>query len=262
MQTQDISLFTAARSSAVANPMIQDFLKYPAHEATSFDVAETDHSGVFENSKNIVENCKSCDRIVPAGTTLYHEGDVCKKLYILLEGWVSTCRNLQDGRQLILNFQMPGAFLGFQSDLLAPMHNTVRCMTDTVVCEFPRNTFMSLLENSPALELSLDQSKANEEKVIMDNLINIATRPARARVAHFLLDLHARVIEVYAHDLPSDIYFPLTRQDIADTLGLTNVHVSRAICALQRENLLSLKKKRLQIFDFDKLAEIAKCSNR
>ncbi|MFK8081604.1 MAG: Crp/Fnr family transcriptional regulator [Granulosicoccus sp.] len=255
-------MFNAARRSAVADATIQQALQNPAFESCDSIAVDNEKYSSTEISQSIIDNCKSGDKVLSAGTTLYQEGEVCTKLYILLDGWVAACRNLKDGRQLILNFMLPGAFLGFQANLAAPMSNTVKCVTDVVVCVLPRTTFSSMLDDSPALAQSLNQSHANDEQTIMDNLINIATRPARARVANFLLDLHARVVDVYPRQSLANSYLPLTRQDIADTFGLTNVHVSRAICALQRENILSLKKKRLQIHDMEKLVDIASSSNR
>lgn len=223
-------------------------------------------SSIFDSTDrelaSIVENCKSCVRALSAGTTLFHEGEVCKELYIIIDGWVSICRSMKNGRQLILNFKMPGAFLGFQSDLQSPLDNTARCVTNAKVCVIPRTAFVSLIENNPALAISLNNSKAEDEKVILDNLINIAMRPARARVAHLLLDLHSRVVQERPGLVYADIHLPLTRQNIADALGLTSVHVSRAISALQREKLLSFNRSRLQIHDFDELSEIAEFTDR
>lgn len=92
---------------------------------------------------------------------------------------------------------------------------------------------------------------------MQNNLINIATRPARGRLAYLLLEMHARVVRAYPQESGKDAYLPLTQQDIADTLGLSNVHVNRAIRSLRKEQIVSIGKNRLQIHDYEKLKRIA-----
>ncbi|MFK7994500.1 MAG: Crp/Fnr family transcriptional regulator [Granulosicoccus sp.] len=257
MDTQNSNLFDAAANSANTDPTIHDVLLQPVSDSrTSADLL-LDQTSSAEECWSLISDCKSSEQRLIAGTTLYHEGDVCKNLYFLLDGWVATCRSLQDGRQLTLSFLMKGAFLGFQSNLLLPMNNSMRCLTDSIVSVLPRHKFIALLEKHPDLLQLLTQTKAVDEKIIFDNLFNIATRPARARVARFLIDIHTRIVRAHPEQDSKDVYLPLTRQNIADALGLTNVHISRAMCAMQRENLFSFKNMRLQIHDFERLLKIA-----
>lgn len=209
---------------------------------------------------DILESYKKGNRKFTAGSPLYHEGDNCNNMFIVLEGWVSTTRNLVNGKRLILNFQLPGAFMGFQSTPFAPMQHSAVCLTDVRVCVFPRIGFNSLLLNNPALALALSHRKAKDEENMQSNFINIATRPARARLAYFLLSLRSQVIKTYTLANNADLYLPINQKDIADTLGLTNVHVSRAIGTLQKDKLLTFKKHRLAIHDVDRLSEIAEMS--
>ncbi|MFK7857667.1 MAG: Crp/Fnr family transcriptional regulator [Granulosicoccus sp.] len=255
MLREDFAFFHAARQSAFDDPVAKDYLQ---QRSTDSDIGEKLES----RYKGIVENYKSGYRRRPAGTTLLFEGDVCKELYILLDGWVARSRCLDNGKRLTLNFHMPGAFLGFQTDLLAPSGSTIRCITETVVCVFPRTAFTSLLKNNTALGSALEFSKAEDEKRMQENLINIATRPARARIANLILTLHKRIVSVYPEENHADVHWPLTQQDIADTLGLSNVHVNRALRTLDKEQVLSLKKNRLQIHDFEILSDIARNSDR
>ncbi|MFK7992735.1 MAG: Crp/Fnr family transcriptional regulator [Granulosicoccus sp.] len=250
MSRPDISLFYAARKSALDDRSLKGYSKKGLYGSTANEALDN-------TCLTTVKKYRSSNRKLPAGTSLYLEQDVCKEIYIVLDGWVSMNRSVESGRQLILNFLLPGAFLGFQSDLLAPTDYAVKCVTDTVVCVFPRSTFVTLLDENPDLAVSLRLGKAEQEKIMQDNLINIATRPARARLAYFMLNLHARVVQAYPEQSLTDIHIPITQQNIADSLGLSNVHVNRAIRTLHKENILSLKRSRLQIHDFDKLAEIA-----
>jgi len=256
-QRQDISLFHAARQSALCDPLVSEFLQHPVAPILPIDHPEEECA----DQSGIVAQCESQNRLLPAGSTLYVEGDNCKELFILLDGWVSVSRALENGRRLILNFLLPGSFPGFQTDLSAPMENTAQCLTASVVCAFPKKEFAKILEWNSPLALSLGWSKAEDEKKMQDNLINIAMRPARARLAHFLLNMHCLHVQSYPEQECGEVFLPLTQQDIADTLGLSLVHTNRAFRALHRERVVIFRKNRMQVQDLPQLQAIASLSD-
>lgn len=205
----------------------------------------------------IVQNFKKCDRILPAGTPLYRPGDPCGELYNLLDGWVSLYRILATGRRQILDFALPGAFIGYQTDLFGPMLHGAESLTDVAVCVFPRPAFPRLIEDHADLARRLIWLNARDTILAHNHLTNIACRAARSRVAHLLLELciRARGGRPSNGDLGTEI--PLTQHHIADALGLTNVYVSVTLGELRQEGLILFKNGRLQVLDPDRLAAVA-----
>lgn len=230
--------------------MFNDCLSCPVRKLTICGALGLDELSVTENHKN-------GNKKFPAGSSLYHEGESCNSMFIILSGWVVKRRNMENGKRMNLNYKLPGDLVGFQLDPIKPLQHTATCLTEVVVCVLPRIGFNSLLINNPVLALALNQKKSRDEERLQANLINIATRPAPSRLAFFLLNMRSRIIETFSIKNRDEIYLPLTQQDIADTLGLTNVHVSRALSTLQKKNLLTFKKYRLCIHDLAGLAEIA-----
>jgi transcriptional regulator with XRE-family HTH domain len=53
------------------------------------------------------------------------------------------------------------------------------------------------------------------------------------------------------------IRLPLTQVELADTLGLTSVHINRILQGFRRDNLIALRRQRLTLLDVDRLQKIA-----
>ncbi len=206
---------------------------------------------------SIVQAFKSGDRVLPAGSQLYGFGEACSELYNLLDGWVALYRLVDSGRCQILDFALPGAFLGYQPDLAGPMLHGAQCLTDVTVCLFPRQRFVDLLAKHPELTARLATLKAEELVVAHDHLTNIACRPAPGRLANLLLELCSRVRRRHPELEPHDLEIPLTQNNIADALGLTSVYVNITLRQLREEGLLVFKSRHLRILDPERLAELA-----
>ncbi len=86
-------------------------------------------------------------------------------------------------------------------------------------------------------------------------LTNITHRSARERIAFMVSELYHRLRQ---RDLNRGytIQFPLKQEDIADTLGLTKIHVNRTLHVLKHEGLLEIRKNELTILDYDALCSL------
>jgi hypothetical protein len=71
-------------------------------------------------------------RVIPTGTDLYRQGDICSTYFIVLSGWIALSVLLDDCSCQILDFALPGAILGFQQAPDAPMYHSARCLSNPV----------------------------------------------------------------------------------------------------------------------------------
>ena len=205
----------------------------------------------------VVETFKSGHRELSAGADLYAQDEVCDELYTLLDGWVYLYQMLEDGRRQILDFALPGAFLGFQPELSAPAAHSAHCLTDISVCVFPRGTLLELFRAHPELALRMAWITARDGALAREHLTNVGRRSARERVAHLLLELFYRVRRGSAPAGENAVELPLTQEHIADALGLTTVHVNRTLRALREAGLMAMRGGMLRILDPGALAELA-----
>ncbi len=91
-----------------------------------------------------------------------------------------------------------------------------------------------------------------DEAVLREWLVNLGSRPADQRIAHLFCELLLR-LEAVGHVNDNSYLFPFTQTDIADTMGLSDVHVNRTIKELRRLDLITLKSRVLTVLDVEQL---------
>jgi CRP-like cAMP-binding protein len=104
----------------------------------------------------------------------------------------------------------------------------------------------------PEISLKLVWAEACETTLTELYMTNIAHRDAREKIAFMILELYQR-LKFRGLNNGYIVPFPLSQEDIADTLGLTTIHVNRTLHKLRQENLISLHKHELTILDYERL---------
>lgn len=178
---------------------------------------------------------------------LYHQGDTNHDLFVLREGWVMLTRLSEDGKRQVFRSVLPGDILGFQRHQHGPAIYSAIALLDCVVSRVPNISM--LCSTQPELGLCLASASASDMLLTEMYLTNITHRSARERIAFMALELYHRL---RLRDLNNgySIQFPLKQEDIADTLGLTTIHVNRTLHAFRDEGLLQIQKHELTILDY------------
>src|SRR5262245_25283732 len=203
-----------------------------------------------------VSELKSGEVTAEAGTTLFLQGTNSAHLYTLLAGWAFRYKTLPDGRRQILNFALPGDFLGLQGSVLNEMQHSVETLTESLLCIFARDKLWSLYTGFPSLAFDVTWLAAREEQMIDEHLLNVGRRSALERMAYVLLHLFERA-EAVGLAKGGKAQFPFTQQHIADALGMSLVHANKTLRRLIETKVIRWQDKMFEIRDRDKLAEIA-----
>jgi len=196
-----------------------------------------------------ITNLEAGARVIPIGSELYRQGDICSTYFIVLNGWIALSVLLDDGSCQILDFALPGAILGFQSAPNAPMYHSARCLSVVRVRAFPRQKLDVIIETNPRLAILLCRQVTADEARAHDHLANIGLRNARQRIAHLLLELYVRVRGRLPAESGETMQLPLTQGQIGQALGLTYVHVCRTLQILREQEVLHLANHTLEIID-------------
>jgi CRP/FNR family transcriptional regulator, anaerobic regulatory protein len=216
--------------------------------------------GVFRNfapgELKFVQGFKSGELELEAGEPLMMEGSSSKTLHTVLSGWLYRYKLLPDGRRQVLNFVLPGDFIGLQATVFGEAQHTVEALSDAVLCVFPREKLWGLYNNEPGLGFDVTWLAAREEKMLDDNLLSIGRRSATERVAFVLIHLLRRLKEL---GLAKNNVFetPFNQQHLADTLGLSLVHTNKTIRKLTRNELILWRDRMLTVVDEKRLVTIA-----
>lgn len=205
---------------------------------------------------DFVSGFKIAELTAKAGSTLLLEGHNSAHLYTLLSGWAFRYKTLDDGRRQVLNFALPGDFIGLQSSVLNEMQHSVEALTDVLLCVFPRDRLWTLYQSYPGLGFDITWLAAREEMMVDDHLLSVGRRSAVERTAYLLLHLYRRARELRLNE-GSSLRLPLTQQHVADILGMSLVHTNKTLRRLYERKLVRWRDKVLTVVDEDGLAALA-----
>lgn len=193
---------------------------------------------------------------VDEGALIIAEGLPSEDLYTLYSGWAFRFKTLSDGRRQILNFLLPGDFIGLQEKLTDVSPHGVEAITPVLLCRFHRNGLWDVFRNHPGLGYDVTWIAANQKDVIDENLLSVGRRNSTERVATMLVQLHKRVKFLgLARDKTID--FPINQQHIADALGLSLVHTNKTLRRLTKMGFHEISKGELTIFNPGALEKLA-----
>ena len=199
---------------------------------------------------------KADELSIGPGTAVLVEGARSPQLYTVLEGLAIRFKTLDDGRRQIINFVMPGDFLGLQAAVAGRMSHSVESVTDMKLCVFPRGDFFKVFENHPSRAYDITWVAATEEHFLGEALTTIGQRSAIERIAWGLLQIwmRAKELDLIEND---ELNFPFRQQDLADTLGLSLVHTNKTLAKLRERGFLTWSNQRLALHDVKALEKLA-----
>jgi len=209
-----------------------------------------------EDELKFVSHFKAGELHIDAGATILREQTSSTHLYTVLSGWAFRYKMLPDGRRQILNFALPGDFLGLQASVFDEMSHSVEALTDVVLCVFPRDRLWDLFQNHAGLGYDISWLAAREESILDQNLLSVGRRSAIERTGYLLLHLFARAREL-GIGTRRGFSPPITQQHVADTLGMSLVHTNKTLKRLAERKLVVWKKKLIEFPDVAGLQALA-----
>jgi len=197
-------------------------------------------------------------RSFQAGQTVIWSGDRMDFVASVVTGIATLTQTLEDGRRQMVGLLLPSDFVGRPGRATAAYD--VTATTDLVMCCFRKKPFEDMMLTTPhvaqrLLEMTLDELDAAREWMLL-----LGRKTAREKIASLLGIIARRDASLKLKAPKGAVTFdlPLTREEMADYLGLTLETVSRQVSALKRDGVILLEGKRhVTIPDFDRLMEEA-----
>jgi CRP/FNR family transcriptional regulator len=203
-----------------------------------------------------IESFRSGAAFAPAGSAIISEQNPNGKLFTLYAGWAFRYKTLSDGRRQILNFLLPGDFIGLQQEFADGASHGVEALTDAALCVFPRDGLWDLFRQFPSLGYDVTWLSAREEGMVDEGMLTTGRRNATERVAMLLIHLYRRA-ERLGLVQDGTMAFPINQQHIADALGLSLVHTNKTLRRLHQLGLHELKGGQLSLLNPKALHRIA-----
>ena len=166
---------------------------------------------------------------------IYGENEPAEYLYKLVSGTVRTSKILNDGRRQIGEFYMPGDIFGLE---MGNDHSfSAEAITDAKVIVIKRSAVEALAKRDNDVARQLWATTGRELQRMQEHILLII-KSAQERVAGFLLEMAERIKST------TEVELPMSRQDIADYLGLTIETVSRTLTILENNSAIALPSSR------------------
>jgi len=193
-----------------------------------------------------------------AGQTVVWSGDSMDFVASVVSGIATLTQTMEDGRTQMVGLLLPSDFVGRPGREVAAYN--VTATTDLLMCCFRKKPFEDMMLKTPhigqrLLEMTLDELDAAREWMLL-----LGRKTAREKIASLLAIVARRDASLKLKSPSGRMIFdlPLTREAMADYLGLTLETVSRQISALKRDGVIELQGKRhVTVPDFDRLLEEA-----
>lgn len=187
------------------------------------------------------------------GGTLFTTGEVAHSVHSLTAGVARLYKLLPDGRRQVIGFALPGDFLDIApSERYTFSADAVGAMT---ACRLSREAFAHFIEQRPHFLLRINEFAARELMLAQEQMLLLGRRTAEEKVASFIIAWRERLAQI--GDIRQTIALPMSRQDIADYLGLTIETVSRTLTRFEREKMLIIVAGGVRLLDADRAAAMA-----
>ncbi len=187
---------------------------------------------------------------------LFRYSEPSQYLFMIRSGQVKLTTSGVDGNEHIIGLVGAGYLLGFDNIGDTVHSYTAECLTPTVLCRIGYRDMMRVLGGNPRVSLNVLQAM-NEQLIQARSLIRVlGQKSSMEKLASFLLSLVPERSDNADEEL---LPLHLSRNEIAEVLGITVETVSRIMAKLQRDGVIDAPRGGIHIHDRKQLQILAGC---
>lgn len=195
------------------------------------------------------------ERALPAHEFIVREGDKPRFSCLLLSGFAIRHKLAGNGGRQIFSIHMKGDVVDLHNSVLRDADHNVQALTRVDAAFIPVEAIQQIAASHPAVGKAMWFETLVDASIFREWTLNVGRRDARARLSHLLCEFAVR-LEVAGLGEQCNYELPMTQDQLADALALTNVHVNRTLRALDEEGLILRSQRSVRIDDFERLAKV------
>ena len=196
------------------------------------------------------------EHLVKKRNDLIVDGDEYRNLCFVKDGYAIRYKLLSNGKRQILNVILPGDVIGFPVSFFDRSMYSVVTVSDLTFSLCSLDAYAQLCYQRPQFGLALSWLAAQEAAIYAEHIVDIGRRTPLERLAHFLLEVHSRLLAVgRAQETSFDL--PFSQEIIADVLGLSVPHLNRVMQQLRAEKLIESRLRHINLVDTARLRKLA-----
>jgi CRP-like cAMP-binding protein len=196
------------------------------------------------------------ERLVRKRKELIVVGDEYRNLCFVKDGYAIRYKLLRSGKRQILNVILPGDVIGFPVSFFDRSIYSVVAVSDLTYNMCTLDAYTRLCYEQPQFGLALSWLAAREAAIYAEHIVDLGRRTPLERLAHFLLEIHARLLAVGRAEETS-FSLPFSQEVISDVLGLSVPHLNRVMQQLRAERLITSRSRLVELTDATRLQTLA-----
>ncbi len=204
----------------------------------------------------ILEHIVGRERLVRRREDLVVLGDEYRNLCFVKDGYAIRYKLLRSGKRQILNVILPGDVIGFPVSFFDRSICSVVAVSDLTCNICPLDSYAQLCYERPQFGLALSWLVAHEAAIYAEHIVDLGRRTPIERLAHFLLEIHARLLAVGRAEKTS-FDLPFSQEVMADVLGLSVPHLNRVMQRLRAEQLITSRSRLVELTNMTSLRTLA-----
>jgi CRP-like cAMP-binding protein len=177
---------------------------------------------------------KAEELTINSGEYLFRENDDSDFVYIPVSGAMMLERSTSTGSRQVFAFLFTGNLLGISEH--AQYSFSAKSLSEATVIKISQKIIKSIFDKYPVIAQRYQEMTSHILSLILDQLFIMGQKTAHQRIAHFLFDMEHRL----GHG-SNKFHLPMSRQDIADYLGMSLETSSRGFSKLKREKLIQIE---------------------
>lgn len=189
-----------------------------------------------------------------AGFDLVSEGVPASDVFLLVRGWACRYKLTRDGARQITGIVMPGELCNIDSFMLEQVDFGLRTLSAVTLVGWPRERLQKLADERPGVARIFTWLAIVENAALGQWALSLGRLSARERLAHFLCEMSLRLRGDRSDATSFEL--PITQEQVADTLGLTAVHVNRTLRELKEQGLIDVAGRRIDVPDMAALRRV------
>lgn len=198
-----------------------------------------------------MDECQFTLKNYPAEEIISRQGDGDDRTYFVRSGWTRLYVHCASGARQIVDIALAG-------DVIVKDSRSEELAAITAVSAWsgPSDNFMRFISSPAPAARELRKIMTDQRARLTEHIVRVGQLSALTRIAHFLIELRARLQRIGACD-HNGFDCPLTQNELADSLGLTPIHLNRMLRDARQRGLFEFRRGRIDFVDFEATRRIA-----
>lgn len=205
-----------------------------------------------DNEKQVLEQAIGRQTVLSPREVLISKGELAEHSTYLIDGYMLRYIDGIDGDRQIVCVHVPGDFVDLHAFAMKRLDHDVCALNEAKIAYVPHRALSDIMRSEPHLARILWFSTLLDAAMHREWIFRLGRLTAKARLAHFLCELHTRM-EFVGLVQDNVLEVPLTQQDLSQICGITPIHVNRVAAELREAKLATLTRPVMEIHDLQAL---------